>query len=153
MYEKNDYNHPHIWRTWCCETFLLVGSLKEVSRSGERKLLLFYEQVFHTLNVVLQPNKFHSQMVYLSRTNTTILTFVCSCTRKINTNILTFGKLDVVRLLSSFSKKSWEVALKVVVKIYGRVWFSGCWKLWNKLFSTPTWMYIIFKTKIDRKSR
>ena len=116
-----NYKHCHIW---CCETSLLAGFLlfKEVLRSGGRKLLLFHEQLFHMLNVVFQPNKFHSQMFYLSHTNTTILTFVCNCTRKIITNILTFGKLDVVRLLSSFSKKSWEVAAE-----------SRCQFLWKSL--------------------
>ena len=106
------YNHSHIGQTWCCETFLLVGSLKEVLRSGGRKLLLIYEQLFHMLNVVFQPNKFHSQMFYLSHTNTTILTFICNCTRKMIITILTFGELDVVRLFSLLEvlKKSREVA-------------------------------------------
>ena len=135
-----NYKHCHIW---CCETSLLAGFLlfKEVLRSGGRKLLLFHEQLFHMLNVVFQPNKFHSQMFYLSRTNTTILTFVCNCTRKINTNIFTFGKLDVVRLLSlldvSIQRGLEKWRQKVVVNFYGRVWFSGSWKLWSQtIFNT-----------------
>ena len=76
------------------------------------KVVVISWAVISYVECCVTTNKFHSQMFYLSHTNTTILTFICNCTRKMIITILTFGELDVVRLFSLLEvlKKSREVA-------------------------------------------